>query len=65
MEQQTAEIIGVTVGAIVIGPVEYSADAFQISKTACGNTNEALAAQGATTPDLYNVTKPCLLHRLN
>ncbi|MDP6869708.1 MAG: oligopeptide transporter, OPT family [Candidatus Poseidoniaceae archaeon] len=34
--QQTAEIIGVTVGAIVIGPVlSLLHDAFRISKTAC------------------------------
>ena len=34
--QQTAEIIGVTVGAIVIGPVlSILHDAFRISNTAC------------------------------
>ena len=53
--QQTAEIIGVTVGALVIGPVlSILHDAFQISKTACGNTNDSLIAEGASTSDLYN-----------
>ena len=53
--QQTAEIIGVTVGAIVIGPVlSILHDAFQISKTACGKTNEALVDQGVNTNELYN-----------
>ena len=53
--QQTAEIIGVTVGALVIGPVlSILHDAFQISKTACGNTNDSLIAEGAPTSDLYN-----------
>ena len=51
--QQTAEIIGVIVGAIVIGPVlSILHDAFQISQTACANTNADLIAQGST--DLYN-----------
>ncbi len=51
--QQTAEIIGVTVGALVIGPVlSILHDAFQISKTACANTNERLLESGST--DLYN-----------
>ena len=64
--QQTAEIIGVTVGAIVIGPVlSILHDAFQISKTACGNTNEALVAKGQLLLICTTVTKPCLLHRLN
>lgn len=53
--QQTAEIIGVTVGAIVIGPVlSILHDAFQISKTACGKTNDALIEQGVNTNELYN-----------
>ena len=53
--QQTAEIIGVTVGAIVIGPVlSILHDAFQISKTACGKTNEALTEQGVNSNELYN-----------
>ena len=53
--QQTAEIIGVTVGAIVIGPVlSILHDAFQISKTACGKTNDALIEQGVNTEELYN-----------
>ena len=53
--QQTAEIIGVTVGALVIGPVlSILHDAFQISKTACGNTNDSLTAEGASASDLYN-----------
>ena len=53
--QQTAEIIGVTVGAIVIGPVlSILHDAFQISKTACGETNDALIEQGVNTNELYN-----------
>ena len=53
--QQTAEIIGVTVGAIVIGPVlSILHDAFQISKTACGKTNDALIDQGVNTEELYN-----------
>ena len=38
--QQIAEIIGVITGAIVIGPtLALLHDAFQISKTACANTN--------------------------
>ena len=53
--QQTAEIIGVTVGALVIGPVlSILHDAFQISQTACGKTNDSLIAEGASTGDLYN-----------
>jgi len=43
--QQVAEIIGVITGAIVIGPtLALLHDAFQISKTACANTNLNLAA---------------------
>lgn len=43
--QQVAEIIGVITGAIVIGPtLALLHDAFQISKTACANTNLGLAA---------------------
>lgn len=42
--QQIAEIIGVITGAIVIGPtLALLHDAFQISKTACANTNLNLA----------------------
>ncbi len=42
--QQVAEIIGVITGAIVIGPtLALLHDAFQISKTACANTNLNLA----------------------
>ncbi|HIF46571.1 MAG TPA: oligopeptide transporter, OPT family [Candidatus Poseidoniales archaeon] len=42
--QQTAEIIGVVVGALVIGPVlSILHKAFQISKTACERTNLGLA----------------------
>ncbi len=38
--QQIAELIGVITGAIVIGPtLALLHDAFQISKTACANTN--------------------------
>ena len=45
--QQTAEIIGVTVGAIVIGPVlSILHDAFRISNTAC-MANPALKIQHA------------------
>ena len=41
--QQTAEVIGVLVGAIVIGPVlSLLHKAFQISKTACLATNERI-----------------------
>lgn len=41
--QQIAEIIGVLVGAIVIGPVlSLLHKAFQISKTACAATNQRL-----------------------
>ena len=51
--QQTAEIVGVIVGAIIIGPVlSILHDAFQISKTACANTNARLIESGST--DLYN-----------
>jgi putative OPT family oligopeptide transporter len=43
--QQVAEIIGVITGAIVIGPtLALLHDAFQISKTACANTNLSLPA---------------------
>ena len=42
--QQIAELIGVITGAIVIGPtLALLHDAFQISKTACANTNLNLA----------------------
>ena len=53
--QQIAEIIGVTVGALVIGPVlSILHDAFQISKTACAATNSRLTADGAESWELYN-----------
>ena len=43
--QQIAEIIGVITGAIVIGPtLALLHNAFQISRTACANTNLGLAA---------------------
>ena len=42
--QQVAEIIGVVTGAIVIGPtLALLHNAFQISRTACANTNLELA----------------------
>ena len=45
--QQIAEIIGVLVGAIVIGPVlSLLHKAFQISKTACAATNQRLTDAG-------------------
>jgi len=45
--QQIAEIIGVLVGAIVIGPVlSLLHKAFQISKTACAATNQRLIEAG-------------------
>ncbi len=44
--QQIAEIIGVIVGALVIGPVlSILHEAFQISKTACMATNSRIANQ--------------------
>ena len=51
--QQIAEIIGVLVGAIVIGPVlSLLHQAFQITKTACADTNQRIAAEGSS--GLYN-----------
>ena len=39
----------------MIGPVlSILHDAFQISKTACGETNDALIEQGVNTNELYN-----------
>jgi putative OPT family oligopeptide transporter len=50
--QQVAEIIGVLTGAVVIGPtLALLHDAFQISKTACANTNLTLAVD-----DQYDCT---------
>lgn len=44
--QQVAEIVGVLTGAVVIGPtLALLHDAFQISKTACANTNLTLAVE--------------------
>jgi len=58
--QQTAEIIGVIVGAMVIGPVlSILHDAFQISKSACEDTNTRIIESsdlpaGAPVDGLYN-----------
>ena len=53
--QQVAEIVGVLTGAVVIGPVlSLRHDAFQISSTACGLTNERLVAEGANSDALYD-----------
>ena len=53
--QQVAEIVGVLTGAVVIGPVlSLLHDAFQISSTACGLTNERLVAEGANSDALYD-----------
>jgi putative OPT family oligopeptide transporter len=52
--QQIAEIIGVIVGALVIGPIlSILHEAFQISQTACAATNSRIIASG-TGGDLYN-----------
>lgn len=52
--QQIAEIIGVIVGAIVIGPIlTILHEAFQISQTACAATNSRILASGSGG-DLYN-----------
>ena len=52
--QQIAEIIGVIVGALVIGPIlSLLHEAFQISQTACAATNSRIIASG-TGGDLYN-----------
>ena len=48
--QQTAEIVGVIVGAMVIGPVlSILHDAFQITKTACADTNARILESGVGT----------------
>ena len=58
--QQTAEIIGVIVGAMVIGPVlSILHEAFQISKSACEDTNTRIIESsdlpaGAPVDGLYN-----------
>ena len=52
--QQIAEIIGVIVGALVIGPVlSILHEAFQISQTACAATNSRIIESG-TGGGLYN-----------
>ena len=56
-KQQIAEIVGVVVGAIVIGPVlSILHNAFQISQTACLKTNERIEAglQDGTVYDCAN-----------
>ena len=54
--QQVAEIVGVLTGAVVIGPVlSLLHDAFQISSTACSQTNARLiASEGPNSANLYD-----------
>ena len=54
--QQMAEIVGVLTGAVVIGPVlSLLHDAFQISSTACSQTNARLiASEGPNSANLYD-----------
>lgn len=60
-KQQTAEIIGVVVGAIVIGPVlSILHSAFQISQTACLRTNERIDA-GLQDGPLYDCAGDALM----
>ena len=64
--QQVAEIVGVLTGAVVIGPVlSLLHDAFQISSTACGLTNERLVAEGQTQTRSTIAAQPCSHHKLS